>query len=232
MSTAEAARIANLREAQNKAIAMFKEIEETLIRPGVSDKTLSAEIAALGKERHALETHWHKRIVRSGPNTLAAYKDNPPDRVIEEDDIVVVDLGPVFERWEADFGRTFVLGGDPRKLAVRDALEPTWLAVRDRWRARPGMTGAELFAIAKEAGEAQGRWTWGADIAGHIVGSFPHERIPQDMMPLYIAAGNTTSMRTVGKDGHMRQWILEIYLHDKEGQFGGFFEQLLTVDDD
>ncbi|ATY59072.1 Peptidase structural domain [Cordyceps militaris] len=225
----EADRVANLLVAQAKAEALFKEIEETLIRPGVSDKTLSAEIAALGKARHGLETHWHKRIVRSGPNTLAAYKENPPDRVIEADDILVVDLGPVFEQWEADFGRTFVLGSDPRKLRVRDALEPLWHAVRDRYRARPDMTGAELFAIAKGAGEAQG-WTWGADIAGHIVGSFPHERIPHDMMPLYIAAGNTTSMRTLGKDGHVRQWILEIYLHDKEGQFGGFFEQLLTVD--
>ncbi|KAM3502946.1 hypothetical protein MY10362_004506 [Beauveria mimosiformis] len=229
MSMSEADRAAHLKEAQTKAVALFKEIEETLIRPGVSDKTLSAEIAALGQERHGLETHWHKRIVRSGPNTLAAYKDNPPDRIIEADDILVVDLGPVFEKWEADFGRTYVLGGDPRKLRVRDALEPLWLDIRRRYRERPDMTGAELYAIARSAGEAQG-WTWGAHIAGHIVGAFPHERIPQDQWPLYIAEANTTSMQTVGKDGYMRHWILEIYLHDEEGQFGGFFEQLLTVD--
>ncbi|KAM3549729.1 hypothetical protein ARSEF4850_008699 [Beauveria asiatica] len=98
MSLSEADRAAHLKEAQTKAVALFKEIEETLIRPGVSDKTLSAEIAALGKERHGLETHWRKRIVRSGPNTLAAYKDNPPDRVIEADDILVVGVGPVFEK--------------------------------------------------------------------------------------------------------------------------------------
>lgn len=229
MSLGEAERVSHLQEAQTKAVALFKEIEETLIRPGISDKTLSGKIAALGKERHGLETHWHKRIVRSGPNTLAAYKENPPDRVIEDDDILVVDLGPVFEKWEADFGRTYVLGNDPRKVKVRDALEPMWHEIKDRYRARPDMTGAELYAIAKSTGEAAG-WTWGANIAGHIVGSFPHERIPQDQWPLYIAEENTTSMRTVGKDGYMRQWILEIYLHDKEGQFGGFFEQLLTVD--
>ncbi|MGW1618760.1 Imm21 family immunity protein [Streptomyces sp. NPDC002172] len=32
--------------------------------------------------------HWHKRIVRSGPNTLKPYRENPPDRVIAADDIV------------------------------------------------------------------------------------------------------------------------------------------------
>ncbi|OAR01448.1 hypothetical protein LLEC1_07507 [Akanthomyces lecanii] len=229
MPLSEAERVSRLQEAQVKAVALFKEIEETLIRPGISDTALSAEIAALGRARHGLETHWHKRIVRSGPNTLAAYKESPPDRVIEADDILVVDLGPVFEAWEADFGRTYVLGGDARKMRVRDALEPMWHDIRARYRARPGMTGAELYAIAKSTGEAAG-WTWGASIAGHIVGAFPHERIPQDQWPLYIAEENTTSMQTVGKDGYMRQWILEIYLHDKEGQFGGFFEQLLTVD--
>ncbi|KAJ6787126.1 hypothetical protein PWT90_06945 [Aphanocladium album] len=229
MSMSEADRVAHLKEAQNKAIALFKEIEETLIRPGLSDKTLSAEVAALGKERHGLETHWHKRIVRSGPNTLAAYKDNPPDRIIGEDDVVVVDLGPVFEKWEADFGRTYVLGNDERKIKVRDALEPMWHKIKAKYRQRPDMTGAELYSIAKSTAEAEG-WIWGAHIAGHIVGSFPHERIAHDQIALYITEANTTSMATVGKDGFMRQWILEIYLHDKSREFGGFFEQLLTVD--
>ncbi|KAG5956298.1 hypothetical protein E4U58_006675, partial [Claviceps cyperi] len=42
----------------------------------------------------------------------------PPDRMIEEDDILIVDLGPVFEAWEADFGRTFVLGSDAGRLKL------------------------------------------------------------------------------------------------------------------
>ena len=34
------------------------------------------------------DTHyWHKRIVRSGPNTLLPYRENPPDRAIGTDDI-------------------------------------------------------------------------------------------------------------------------------------------------
>ncbi len=46
--------------------------------------------------------------------------------MIEEDDILFIDLGPVFEAWEADFGRTFVMGNDPIKTRLRDSLEPVW----------------------------------------------------------------------------------------------------------
>ena len=40
---------------------------------------------------------------------------DPEDRIIAADDIVYLDLGPVFEEWEADFGRTYVLGDDREK---------------------------------------------------------------------------------------------------------------------
>lgn len=123
-----ATRAANLRDAEQKAIALFDEIEATLIRSGVSEKQLSDEIHKLAKERYGVRTHWHKRVIRAGPNTVEPFKEDPPDRVIEDDDILYVDLGPVFEEWEADFGRTFVLGEKPdkAKVAVRDALDPVW----------------------------------------------------------------------------------------------------------
>lgn len=62
-----------------------------------------------------MEKHWHKRIIRAGANTLATAGDNQPERVIEADDLVFVNLGPVFEEWEADVRRTYVLGDDPEK---------------------------------------------------------------------------------------------------------------------
>ncbi|MBL0183682.1 MAG: M24 family metallopeptidase [Chitinophagaceae bacterium] len=40
---------------------------------------------------------------------LHPYNGNPPDRVIEEDDIVFLDFGPIFNGWEADLGRTGML---------------------------------------------------------------------------------------------------------------------------
>ena len=66
--------------------------------------------------------HWHKRIIRSGPNTLAPYQENPPDRVIGADDIAFADFGPIFEEYEADFGRTYVFGADPAKHRLQRDL--------------------------------------------------------------------------------------------------------------
>ncbi|KAG6035072.1 hypothetical protein E4U41_006250 [Claviceps citrina] len=224
----EAARARHLREAENKAAQLFEAIERDLVRPGISEKQLSAEIYDLGLGLLGIQTHWHKRLVRSGPNTLSPFEANPPDRVIQPDDMLVVDLGPVLEAWEADFGRTFVLGDDPSKRRLRDALEPMWRRVKAAYDADPDMSGEDLYEIAVRAAEADG-WRFGAPIAGHIVGSFPHERIPRDRIALYIARGNRASMNCVGGDGLKRHWILEIHLRDPEGRFGGFFEQLLTA---
>ncbi|RFU29000.1 hypothetical protein B7463_g7347, partial [Scytalidium lignicola] len=222
-------RAAYLLDAQTKAIRLFEEIERDFIRPGISEKALSDEIHELGAKRHGIRTHWHKRVIRSGPNTLKPYAENPPDRIIEPDDILFVDLGPVFEAWEADFGRTFVLGDDPVKKKLRDSLEPVWKAVKARFRENPDMTGGELYDIACELAKQAG-WEFGGPIAGHLVGSFPHERIPRDKITLYITDGNTEPMSRLSGDGQRRHWILEIHLVDRVRQIGAFYEQLLTID--
>ncbi|KAI1446075.1 Creatinase/aminopeptidase [Annulohypoxylon stygium] len=225
---AERERAAYLLDAQSKAVSLFAEIEEKLIRPGISEKQLSDEIHALGQERHGVRTHWHKRVVRSGPNTLLPFEDNPPDRVIGEDDILYVDLGPVFEKYEADFARTFVLGSDPEKIKLRDSLEPVWMAVKKRFDESEGMTGGRLYEIAGEEAKKAG-WEFGAWLAGHLVGLYPHERVPRDKTRLYITEGNDEVMDTEGKDGFKRHWILEIHLRDSKNNRAAFFEQLLTV---
>src|ERR1700735_437291 len=121
MSDVETARVIELRDAQAKASALFREIEARgMVRAGITESILNDEIFALAKEMFGTTTHWHKRIVRAGPNTLLPYAENPPDLEITADDILFLDLGPVFEDWEADFGRTFVLGSDPRKHKLRD----------------------------------------------------------------------------------------------------------------
>lgn len=216
----------SLMDAEKLAVTMFADIEQ-LIKPGLSEKELSDAIHRLGREKHGVRSDWHKRIVRSGPNTLAPFEANPPDRVIGEDDILIVDLGPVFEEWEADFGRTYVLGDDAAKHRLRDALEPTWNHVKSIYDKDPTMTGQELYRIAKEAAEAQG-FEFGAWLAGHTVGNFPHERIPRDKITLYIVEENTNSLRSVSeKTGFDRHWILEIHLRDPANNIQGFYEQLL-----
>jgi peptidase M24-like protein len=170
-----------LLDAQNKAAQLFDEIERGgMFRAGVSERELSDEIRA--------------------------YRQNPPDRTIADDDILFCDFGPIFDRWEADFGRTFVLGDDPVKHALRDDLERVWARGREYFESRPDVTGAELFdhvvALSHDAG-----WEFGGTIAGHLVGEFPHELIDGDRGESYIAPGSDNPMRRTDRAGNTCHWI-------------------------
>src|SRR5262249_30802851 len=100
-----------LLSAQSRAEQLFQlVVTEGLIRPGVLESELSAEIYALAAEKLGVRRHWHKRVVRAGPNSVLGYYSEPPDRAIAEDDCVYLDFGPVFGEWEADFGRTYAVG--------------------------------------------------------------------------------------------------------------------------
>jgi Xaa-Pro dipeptidase len=222
-------RVAALWEAQQKADALFRRVEETgVIRAGVSETQINADIYALAQQMFAVDTYWHKRIVRAGRNTLAPYDENPPDLTVQADDIVFVDLGPVFEKWEADFGRTFVVGNDPVKLKLRDDIAAAFEEGKRYFKEHPEIRADELFDYAKQLAEQRG-WEFGGPIAGHLIGQFPHERIPQDKISLYVHPENKLKMRDKGENGLERHWILEIHFVDRVRQIGGFYEELLTV---
>jgi len=228
-TTDENLRTEMLLDAQNRAHQLFGEIERSgMIRAGVGERTLSDEIRDPAAEMFGVERHWHKRIVRAGENTLEPYRENPPDRPIAEDDIVFCDLGPIFDRWEADFGCTFVLGDDERKHALCDDLPRVWAKGREYFDSHPDVTGAELFDRVVELSQQAG-WEFGGTIAGHLVGEFPHEKIAGDEIESYIAPGSTHPMRRTDRTGRVCHWILEVHLIDPVRRFGGFYEELLDI---
>jgi Xaa-Pro aminopeptidase len=219
-----------LREAEVKAIKLFEEVERrALIRAGITEKTLNTEVYQLAFEMYGIKKYWHKRIVRAGPNTLHPYRENPPDLLISEDDILFFDFGPVFEDWEADFGRTFVLGNDPHKLKIQSEIEEAWYNGKTHFNNSPDITGAELYSFILEMTTSRG-WEYPQAHCGHLIGNFPHEKIQGEELENYIHPDNRKRMRDPDKNGVARDWILEIHFIDRERQIGGFFEQLLTVD--
>jgi Xaa-Pro aminopeptidase len=225
----EDVRAARLLEAQGKAAELFAAIEPRgIIVPGVREVEASNGIRDLAAEMFGVSRHWHKRIVRTGPNTLHPYAVNPPDRVIGDDDIAFCDFGPIFGEWEADFGRTYVLGADPVKLRLRDDLPGMFDAGRRFFAERPDVTGEQLYAFMVSQAQAAG-WEFGGTIAGHLVGQFPHEDIAGEPVGSYIAPGSDRPMRRLDANGQVCHWILEVHLVDTERQIGGFFEELLDL---
>jgi Xaa-Pro aminopeptidase len=221
---------AKLLSAQIKAEALFAEVVSSgLVASGKLESQLTAEIHALAQARFGVRRHWHKRIARSGPNTLLTYHDPDSDRRITDDDIVYLDLGPVFESWEADFGRTYVLGSDPAKHRLVANLAEAFARGKRLYEQTHDLTAGQLYDFVAGLAQQYG-WEFGARSAGHLIGHFPHEARPQDPDHLRIRHGNAISLREPDERGRPRHWILEIHFIDSAGQIGGFFEELLTVD--
>jgi Xaa-Pro dipeptidase len=166
--------------------------------------------------------------VRSGPNTLLTYHDDPADRRITEDDIVYLDFGPVFGEWEADFGRTYALGSDPNKHRLVSDIATAFQRGKDLYRSTPNLTCGQLYEFVVELANSAG-WEFGAPTAGHLIGHFPHERAPAHPNRFSIRAGNEVLLREPDAGGAARHWILEIHFIDRTRQIGGFFEELLTI---
>jgi Xaa-Pro dipeptidase len=220
---------AALLEAQEKADQLFRAIEaQNIIRPGTAETQINQDIYDLAEKMFGISVYWHKRIVRAGRNTLAPYDENPPDLIVGDNDIVFLDFGPVFEAWEADFGRTFVTGSDPLKLKLRDDIAKAFADGKEYFRTHPEIKADELFHYAEKLAKDYG-WEFGGPIAGHLIGQFPHERIPNDKISLYVHPGNPMRMRDPDANGQERHWILEIHFVDRARQIGGFYEELLTV---
>jgi len=171
-------RLAALREAEAKAFAIFDAVESRgVIRAGRSEREMSDEIRDIAKGELGTRRFWHKRILRGGPNTVHPYSVNPPEHVLAEDDICFVDLGPVFAEWEADIGRTYVVGDDPEMHAIAKAAERIWVESHSAFLAAPEMTGAELFADVR-ARIAEAGYEHAEKHVGHLIGSVPARADP------------------------------------------------------
>jgi Xaa-Pro aminopeptidase len=215
--------------AQRNAYQLFNEVESRLLlTPGKREKEVNQEIYDLAYEMFGIRKYWHKRIVRAGKNTLLPYRENPPDLIIQPDDMVIFDFGPIFEAWEADLGRSYVVGDNPLKRRLASNTAEAFERGKRYFESNPDCTGRDLYHYVSELAHEYG-WSFGDPHAGHLIGEFPHESIQGDEVNNYICADNEERMRDTDKNGRVRHWILEIFFVDREQQVGAFFEQLLTL---
>ncbi len=219
----------NLIDAEEKALILFEEIQKRgLICVGKSEHTLNKETFDLAFEIFGIKKFWHKRIVRAGKNTLCPYKENPPDLTLQEDDILFFDFGPVFENWEADIGKTYVIGNNADKLKLQKDVELAWQEGKNFYlQNKNSLTGADFYNYTKELARKYG-WDYGNVHCGHLIGNFPHEILIGEELINYIHPENTTLMCAKDKNGNERFWIYEIHFVNAEKEIGGFFEQFLN----
>jgi len=113
------------------------------------------------------EDKWTAR--RPDQNALLGYYDDPPDRRITDDDLLYLDFGPVFEEWEADFGRSYVVGSDPVKHRLVADLWTGFQKGREFFNQHPDMTAGALYDYVVDFAKSAG-WDFGAPTAARRQG--------------------------------------------------------------
>ncbi|CAM2162345.1 Aminopeptidase P family protein [Paraburkholderia sacchari] len=182
------------------------------IEPGMTEPQ-ATQRARKTLKKHGLLQGWHAICIRFGCNTMLEYgAPSKPDVVLGENDIFTLDIGPLWDGYEADSGDTFVVGNDPDMLRAKTDVKVLWNRVQDAWRARE-LTGVELYDFAAAEADKLG-WIFDSVMSGHRVGDFPHQY-----------HGTLRSMDGVPT---RNIWILETLIRHKTRPFGAYFEDLLT----
>jgi hypothetical protein len=160
---------------------------------------------------------WHDVYVRFGSNTMKTFgAESDPGIVLGENDIMFIDIGPVFEKWEGDGGDSFVFGNDAEMAKCADDARRLFHIVRKKWESE-GSSGKELYEFASDEAKKMG-WELNLDLSGHRLSDFPHAVIYDG------------PMADVGFCPSPLLWVLEIHIRHPTKQYGAFFEDMLLDD--
>jgi Xaa-Pro aminopeptidase len=167
----DAAEMALLRESARRLTGVA-DAAVRAVRPGITERAVAAVIdGALreaGYERQAFDT-----IVASGPNAaLPHYRAG--DRILQAEDVVVLDFGGVLDGYCCDLTRTVSVG-----TPTADALR-VHQAVFEAQRAaiaavRPGVAASAVDAAARAVLDARGLGPAFGHGTGHGLGLDVHE---------------------------------------------------------
>ena len=115
------------------------------MRPGATEYKVAAE-AEYAMRREGAELTSFATIVSTGPRS--AYSHGwPTGRKLKDGEFLLVDLGPMIDGYAADETRTFIMGSDPKKQKMLEAVDQAVGAVVQA--VKPGAKCSELDSISR-----------------------------------------------------------------------------------
>jgi Xaa-Pro aminopeptidase len=167
----DGAEIAAIEQAAAITDATFAHLLDYL-RPGLTEREVALEIERDMRARGA-EACAFAPIVASGPNAALPHAV-PTDRVLARGETIILDMGARYAGYCSDMTRTICLGRPPREMrAAYDLVLRAHLACEEGLR--PGMTGKEADALARDVMEAAGKGEQFPHGTGHGLGLEIHE---------------------------------------------------------
>ncbi|TFD92256.1 Xaa-Pro peptidase family protein [Jeotgalibacillus sp. R-1-5s-1] len=160
-----------LKEAADIADAAFKHILD-FIQPGKSEIEVSNELEFFMRKAGAVSSSFDI-IVASGHRSALPH-GVASDKIIEKGDFVTLDYGALHKGYVSDMTRTLAVGEPDAKLKeIYQVTLDAQLKAMDG--IRPGMTGKEADALARDYIASKGYGEYFGHSLGHGIGLEVHE---------------------------------------------------------
>lgn len=160
------------------------------------------------------ERSWHPHKFRIGRNTTKSFREHSEQNIrLEKSDIFFIDIGPVFNGHEGDYGETFIFGSDEHFSSLKQAASSVHHDCVQYFN-HHGASGHDLYNYAAEQTKKLG-FRLNPKMYGHRLGDFPHA---------------IHCKESLGHQPFIPQpdlWVLEIHIVDENNNWGAFFEDLI-----
>jgi Xaa-Pro aminopeptidase len=211
--------LSELLNVQKKSWALLDEIAAE-IEPGITEvegvRFITQKLKDLGVSKS-----WHHPKFRIGENTVLPFSAPASEtRVLTEDDLFFIDLGPVFTggdgiEYEGDVGKTYSISGAPEHQKLIDASEDLFWMAGEKWR-NANASGQKIYQALSELAKG----VFGVELKpegdGHRIGVFPHK-------PVF-----TGSLASIDFKPASGLWVVEIHVVDPALNIAAFYEDLLV----
>ncbi|AZZ37508.1 hypothetical protein CIK05_12125 [Bdellovibrio sp. qaytius] len=205
-----------------KARELCKQVADQImarVEIGMTEKDGQALVKDVFKE-HGVLKFWHPTKFRIASDTIKTFRDLPDENLkCQDQDLLFIDIGPIIENHEADFGRTVVINKNNQPLNKDDvhlakASEIIFHETEAHWK-KTGATGIELFEYAKHKTSELG-YRLDHRMAGHRLGDFPHQVFSKHKLFEF----EKSPIKNI--------WVLEIHIVDDNKQRGSFYEDIIS----
>ena len=161
-----------------------------------------------------MERYWHPTKIRFGKNTLKTFREpSDPKTILGKNDLFFIDIGPVFNGHEGDYGDTFTTGNNLLMQEGCVVARRVFKQTQFLWENHK-LSGEALYCHAEQLAKKSG-WQLNLKTRGHRLSDFPHAIYKAPRLQEYQHCPSNNL------------WVLEIQIAHPTEPFGAFFEDLL-----
>ena len=211
--------LADFLEVRNQTLKAI-DLAASQLQIGMNEKEGIEAIDKMLKDLGVVKK-WHPTKFRIGENTLCSFSEKSSvNCTLQDGEIFFLDIGPVWDHYEGDMGRTYIFGDYDQSnayISLKKNTQKIFDMTKNAWKAK-NLSGVELYDFAKMTAKSLGL-ELNTAMKGHRLGDFPHH--------LFYRGGMNES-NEVPCDN---LWVLEILLADPSLNRGAFFEDILILDE-